>query len=140
MIEILKEIAYTITPVLSALVGWFIGKQRAKAEVEQIRSQTDTTEIENSSRIIELYKGAVADMEDRHRLKHDELTVLYEKKISQLQEEISTFERKYKETTEIFERKIKLLEEENGFQKLKNEELKHQLKEMRIKYDHNSLT
>lgn len=130
-VELLRDILNYLPAVVTGLAGWLVGRGRTKAEVEQIKTQTDTTEIENSKSIVDMYKEAMNDMENRHKLKHDELTVLYEKKIVQMQDEIRSFERKHQEISEMLERKIKLLEEENGFLKLKNEEYKKEIKLLR---------
>lgn len=106
-------VAYIIAPVVAAFISWFFTRKRSSAEVEQITVSTDTVQIDNNDRAINIYKGLLDDLTERYELKFKEIN-------EDAQEKLSRMEKHIAEVKKIYEDKIKILESQN---KLLNEEL-----------------
>lgn len=51
-------VTYIISPVLTLLVGWLVGRRKAKADA-------NSTEINNVSEVLGIYRGIIKDFESK---------------------------------------------------------------------------
>lgn len=86
--QILPNIGTFFSAILTGIVGFIFGKRKQKAEVESIEANTDTIEIDNASKVINIYKASLDDLEERCKKKYLSITELYDEKIKLLEDEI----------------------------------------------------
>lgn len=80
-------------------------RKKNKAETKIVEADATEKEIGNSSKVVDLYKQALDDLENRYEKKYQEVTALYERKIKVLEDEIKILNRRIielkKENTEL---------------------------------------
>jgi hypothetical protein len=82
MIEFAREyLGEGIALLLGGLINWIFNKRKEKATVT-------TTEIENGSNVVKMYKDALDDLPPRYEKKFNDLNELFEQKVQILKEEI----------------------------------------------------
>ena len=92
---------------LGGLINFIFNKRKEKAGVT-------TTEIENGSKVVDLYKEALDDLPIRYEKKFSELNELWEKKVQILKEEIEFLKRE----RDLWKKKYNdLLKEYNRYKK-----------------------
>lgn len=62
MEHIAPHISAFVGAILSAVVGFLFGKERQKAEVEGLKAEADSKEIENAERVLKYYREMVEDL------------------------------------------------------------------------------
>lgn len=60
--------------------------EKMKVEVLQAHKAAETTEIENGTKVVDLYKNALDDLNDRYERKYQELEASSNKKLAALDE------------------------------------------------------
>lgn len=105
---------------LPTLLGYLFGaggvfafiseRKKNKAVASGLEADADSKEIDNSSKVVDLYKEALDDLQNRYEKRYNEVAEMFEKKYQMMREEMQQLE-------DSFERKNKLLEDEI---KLKN--------------------
>lgn len=60
--------------------------EKLKVEVLQAQKTAETTEIENGTKVVDLYKNALDDLNDRYEKKYQELEASSNKKLAALDE------------------------------------------------------
>lgn len=94
---------------VGGLAKWFWDKYNPKEKAE-----VTTTEIENGTKVVELYKDALDDLGTRYENKFKELNDLWEKKTQILKEEIEFLKRE----RDLWKKKYNdLLKEHNRYKK-----------------------
>ena len=68
-------------------------RRKNKAETKGVEADAETKEINNSGKVVDLYKQALDDLEGRYEKKYQEITALYERKIKVLESEIKLHKR-----------------------------------------------
>jgi len=99
-----------LTAFISIFVTWIFTRRKQNAE-------TNTVEIDNGQKIIELYQQSLTDLEARHKEQFDELKQIYEAKFQT-----------FKAQVESFTLQIKSLHEELEVWKIKYETSQNELK------------
>lgn len=102
--------------------AFFIERRKNKAVTKGVEADVDSKEINNNSKVIDLYKEALDDLQNRYEKRYNEISEMFEKKYQMMRDEMQQLEAS-------FERKNKLLEDEI---KLKNKfisSLKRELRE-----------
>lgn len=114
--------------ILTTLFGgggtlmYVLERKKNKAITKGVEADVESKEIDNGSKVIDLYKSALDDLEVRCEKKYLEMEKLYNAQNKILKEENAALEKAY-------QRKVKLLEDEN---KLKNKiivSLRREIKE-----------
>lgn len=102
--------------ILTSLFGaggffaFLFERKKNKAITKGVEADADAKEINNGSKVIDLYKQALDDLENRYEKKYQEITALYERKMKVLEDEIK-----------LHKRVVTMLKKENS-------ELRRQLK------------
>lgn len=82
----------------TSLLGWIFEKRKNQA-------QADTVEIGNSEKIVDQYRKALDDLEQRYEKKYQELAEACDRKVKILEDEIRVHKRRYnllrQENTEL---------------------------------------
>lgn len=102
-------------------IMYVLERKKNKAITKGVEADVESKEIDNGSKVIDLYKAALDDLELRCEKKYLEMETLYNAQNKILKEENSALEKAYL-------RKVKLLEDEN---KLKNKIIVSLRKEIR---------
>lgn len=92
------------------IIMYVLERRKNTAITKGVEADVESKEIDNGSKVIDLYKQALDDLEQRSEKKFLELEKMYTRKTELLEKEIFEIEKSYK-------RKVKLLEDEN---RLKN--------------------
>lgn len=74
---LLSIISYLIAPVLTALIGWSVGRRKSQADATK-------SEIENVEAALAIYRGIINDLQDKIKQ--------MEKRIAELQARVDHFE------------------------------------------------
>lgn len=56
-----------IAPAIMLLVGYWIGRPKAKADAESVEEQTQGTELENVTKALTIYRSIVEDLNNKMR-------------------------------------------------------------------------
>ena len=106
-----------VSGVVMAIVGWLIGRRKEKVQLGQQVANTTTIDIENTRRIIEIWKDLnhdlekkVADQSKRIGFLEGTLREQAMEHISKINEITETYERKMKEVEELYKDKCKQCE------------------------------
>jgi hypothetical protein len=116
--HILPHIEVFISAVLTGIAGFLFGRKKMKAEVEGLDADNEGKDIENTDKLVKLYKETLDDLGDRYETKFKEFAELSDKKVDLLQEQID-FQKRINEQ----------LKAENNLLKAENTMLKTKLKE-----------
>ena len=103
------------------LTAYFFERKKNKAIAKGVEADAETKEINNGSKVIDLYKEALDDLQNRYEKKYVETSEMWERKYGMMQDEMHQLETS-------FQRKNKLLEDEN---KLKNKFISSLKREIR---------
>lgn len=100
-----------IGQILSYLFGaggalaFIFERRKNKAVTKGVEADAEAKEIHNGGKVIDLYKQALDDLENRYEKKYQEITALYERKMKVLEDEIKLHKRVVtmlkKENTEL---------------------------------------
>lgn len=77
-----KDIALIILPILAAVVSWFLTRKKTRAETKLI-------ELECAQKLIDIYKGALAEVQTELSLAREEIAKS-RAEIKKLREEVET--------------------------------------------------
>jgi predicted RNase H-like nuclease (RuvC/YqgF family) len=100
--------------ILSTIFGggtftaYLFERNKNKAVTKGVEADADSKEIDNSSKIITQYKEALEDLPARYELKYQEMSKLWDKKVTMLLDEIAQLENSYQRKTKLLEDEIKL--------------------------------
>lgn len=99
---LLKDILLIALPAIaSGFGGWLFGRKRTKAEIEGIAANTESTQIDNAIKAVEMWRGIAQDMHKNYeKLKED---------VNQLREELKKL---HSENNRLRDR-LRKLENEN---------------------------
>lgn len=104
------------------LSAFLFERRKNTAVTKGVEADADAKEINNGTKVIDLYKEALDDLQNRYEKRYNEISEMFEKKYQLMRDEMQQLEAS-------FERKNKLLEDEI---KLKNKfisSLKRELRE-----------
>jgi hypothetical protein len=73
--------------------AFFFERRKNKAVTKGVEAEVTTKELNNSGKVVDLYKAALDDLELRYEKKYQEITALYERKIKVLESEIKLHKR-----------------------------------------------
>ena len=108
--HVAPHIGTFLSTILVGFAGYVFGGQKMKAEVKGLDADAEGKEIENSDKIVKLYKDAIDDLGGRYEVKFKEITAMYEMKIKLLEDEINLHKRiiaQIKEENTMLRSKIK---------------------------------
>lgn len=95
------------------LLAYVFERRKKQAETKGVEADAKSKEIENSEKVVSLYKNALDDLSTRYEKKYNEITALYERKIKVLEDEIRVHKRMVtalkKEIAEL-RKQVKILE------------------------------
>jgi predicted RNase H-like nuclease (RuvC/YqgF family) len=77
----------------TGLAGWFFERRKRIAEANGMEAENESKEIDNGSKVVELYRSALDDLGVRYEKKFAEVVDLYERKIKVLEDEIRLHKR-----------------------------------------------
>lgn len=107
-----------ITDNLPTILGYLFGggtltaylfeRKKNQAIAKGVEADVSTKEIDNSTKVIELYKNSLDDLEKRYENKYVEITTFFEKRVTMLTEEIQHIEGLYARKNKLLEDEIKL--------------------------------
>lgn len=119
MNELLTEpfIAF-LSAILTGVAGFIFGKRKLRAEVAGMNADNEGKEIENTDKLVKLYKEALDDLDSRYETKFKEFSDFSDKKVLMLQQQID-FQESINEQ----------LKAENNLLKAENTILKTKLRE-----------
>lgn len=112
-----------------SLVGWIFEKRKNKAITKGVEADANTKEIDNGSKVVEMYKKALEDLPIKAEQKYKETVLLWEKKVSMLTDEMKYLEESYQRKNKLLEDEIKL---KNKFIVTLKRELRDQQNENKI--------
>ncbi len=96
MINFLQEYAGQIIGYMFGAGGVFayiFERRKNTAVTKGVEADASSKEIDNSSKVIDLYKNALDDLEKRYENKFQEIISLYDRKIRVLEDEIRLHKR-----------------------------------------------
>lgn len=96
MVELIQGNIITIISTLfggGGVIAYLFERRKNKAVTKGVEADANSKEIDNSSKVVDLYKTALNDLENRYEKKYKEITELYERKIKVLQDEIRLHKR-----------------------------------------------
>jgi hypothetical protein len=83
---------------LPILLGYLFGaggffaflfeRKKNKAVTQGVVADANEKEIDNGGKVVDLYKNALDDLENRYEKKYNEITALFDRKIKVLEDEI----------------------------------------------------
>ncbi|MCT4698088.1 hypothetical protein [Tenacibaculum haliotis] len=124
---------------LSQILGYTLGtggvvmaiieRRKNTAITKGVEADVESKEIDNGSKVIDMYKKALDDLPNRYEKKYQETSELWERKFQMMTQEMTQLEGAY-------QRKNKLLEDEI---KLKNKFISSLKRELREKDNENRL-
>jgi len=91
-----------LTMIIGGLGGWFFSRKKNEAEVEDVRTRTDTIQIENEIKLSKYYKDLLDDLKPR-----------YEKQLNEFQAACAAKEMLMREKEKLMREKVVLLRQEN---------------------------
>jgi archaellum component FlaC len=108
MTDLLKEIIMLVaTASVGGFFGWFYTRKKQAAEIT-------TTNIENGSKVVELYKAALDDLGARYELKYKHLEemsknieILFSNKEKLLQQELELLRKQVALYKKMYDDKVK---------------------------------
>jgi chromosome segregation ATPase len=77
-----KDIALVVLPILAAVVSWFLTRKKTRAETKLI-------ELECAQKLIDIYKGALEEVQTELSLAREEIAKS-RAEIAKLREEVET--------------------------------------------------
>lgn len=121
-------------------LAYLFERRKRKAETKGIEADVDTKQIENDSKVVDLYKAALDDLPKRYEQKLREVEQMYSRQVETLKEQIKQSDEFHKKKVDLlkdeinqietsYKRKTKLLEDQIRLQRQSNLELKRELKE-----------
>jgi hypothetical protein len=90
------------------LTAYIFERKKNNAVTKGVEADVSTKEIDNSTKVIELYKNSLDDLEKRYENKYVEITNFFEKRVTMLKEEIEHIEGLYARKNKLLEDEIKL--------------------------------
>jgi hypothetical protein len=92
---ITENIALIISTIFGGggLAAYFFERKKNNAVTKGVEADATTKEIDNGGKVIDLYKQALDDLENRYEKKYQEINSLYERKIKVLEDEIRLHKR-----------------------------------------------
>lgn len=91
--HIAPQLSLFLTTMLTGVAGFLFGKRKLKAELEGLNAENDGKELENTDKLVSLYKSALDDLGSRYEKKFVEVTDLYDRKFKLLNDEINLLKR-----------------------------------------------
>lgn len=88
----------TTTGLISGFGGWFFGKKKNEADVDDVRARTETIEIENEIKLSNYYKELLDDLKPR-----------YDKQFKEFQAACVSKERLMREKMVLLKEEIRML-------------------------------
>lgn len=82
--------------------GWFFGRKKNEAEVEDVKAKTDTIQIDNEIKLSNYYKEMLDDLKPR-----------YDKQFKEFQQACLAKETLMREKEKLMKEKVILLKQEN---------------------------
>lgn len=119
---LLDNFAGLLAAIVTGLGGWLFGRKKLNAEANSMEAEAEAKEIDNGSKIVQLYKEAIDDLGTRYENKYKEVVFIYDRKI------------------EILEAEIKLHKQVIANLKKENTELKQRIKELETSIPSNQKT
>lgn len=121
-------------------LAYLFERRKNRAITKGIEADVDTKQIENDSKVVDLYKAALDDLPIRYEQKLKEVEQMYSRQIEVLKEQIKQSDEFHKKKIDLlkeeikqleasYERKTKLLEDEIKLQRKSILGLKRELKE-----------
>ncbi|ALU74273.1 hypothetical protein [Tenacibaculum finnmarkense] len=111
-------------------------RRKNNAITKGVEADVESKEIDNGSKVIDMYKSALDDLPIRYEKKYQETSQLWERKFQMMTEEMSQLESSYKRKNNLLEDEIKLknkfilsLKRELREKDTENKLLKKQLKD-----------
>lgn len=74
-------------------LAYIFERKKNKAVTKGVEAEVEMKEINNSEKVVDLYKQALDDLENRYEKKYLEISALYERKIKVLESEIKLHKR-----------------------------------------------
>jgi len=111
MTQFLQEnLALIISTLFGAggIFAYIFERRKNQAITKGVEADVETKEIDNSAKVIELYKNSLDDLEKRYENKYVEITTFFEKRVDMLKEEIVHIESLYARKNKLLEDEIKL--------------------------------
>lgn len=65
MMPLWRDILYIAIPILTGYIGHWFAKSKYKAEVDKLRAEVGSNEIENAERVLKYYRDMVDDLGGR---------------------------------------------------------------------------
>lgn len=96
MIQFLQEHFLVIFSTLfggGGILAYLFERKKNRAVTKGVEADASLKEINNSSKIVDLYKDALDDLENRYERKYKELSALYDRKVKLLEDEIRLHKR-----------------------------------------------
>ncbi|CAA0253542.1 hypothetical protein [Tenacibaculum maritimum] len=83
-------------------------RRKNKAITKGVEADAESKEIDNGTKVINIYKEALEDLPKQYEKKYQEITALWEIKVKMLQEEIELLETSYQRKNKLLEAEIRL--------------------------------
>lgn len=113
---IMDNLHAIVTTIFSGgTLAYFFERRKRKALTNSVVADAHSKEIDNSGKVVEMYKSALDDLGARYEKKFEEVTQLYERKIKVLEDEIRLHKRTIAQLKkDLVEIRKQLKENQNG--------------------------
>lgn len=108
--HIAPHIGTFIGAILTGIAGFLFGKKKLQAEIDGMSADNEGKDIENTEKLVKIYKETIDDLGSRYESKFKEVTEIYESKIKLLNDEINLHKRiivQLKEENIMLRKKLK---------------------------------
>lgn len=108
--HIAPHIGTFVGAILTGIAGFLFGKKKLQAEIDGMSADNEGKDIENTEKLVKIYKETIDDLGSRYESKFKEVTEIYESKIKLLNDEINLHKRiivQLKEENIMLRKKLK---------------------------------
>ncbi len=91
--NIAPHIGTFLSAILTGIAGFLFGRKKMKAETTGLEVENEGKEIENTDKLVKLYKEALDDLSGRYEQKFLQVSALHDDRIKLLEEEIKMYKR-----------------------------------------------
>lgn len=107
---ITENIAIVISSLfgVGGIWGYVFERNKNKAITKGVEADVDAKEINNSTKVLDLYKEALDDLQNRYEKRYNEVAEMFEKKYEMMRSEIQELEASFARKNKLLEDEIKL--------------------------------